>query len=469
MDPERPIEKQLRTYARQRGAEAGARFDLHPVVRRRLQAEVAARYGGQSRAPQRRGLFTWLAWPRLAWSAAGLATLAVVAALVWQGSRPGSAVQHRADNRVPAHPQPGDTLTAPAPTPASKPTPVAEAVNTPTPMVDAPVAAKPPAPAVAVVPTPASPAPRDAERPVPAGESPAYARRYSVAGSGAASRAPAPAPAPATAATVATVAPVASAEAMSSPTPALAVASVPRLPAPNPHPNLNPNPNPGPPTPSLAVVTVPATPSSQNAPAPSGLPRVARSDQASTPRRPSMAAASPASTLSDRIESAAAGLLHERAATEAAHRLLSFTRVSALAPAARPTVAKTSAEGTILAAFQMDRSGNGVRLIDTDGSVYTGTVQPVRPGFTPSTDAAAPGPIQGRAAATADLAPATPAPLPAGTSTASILVTGTNRTSRQKVVFQGTLSQTNRLATLRGNVRIGSRAGVALEAVEQKP
>jgi hypothetical protein len=50
----------------------------------------------------------------------------------------------------------------------------------------------------------------------------------------------------------------------------------------------------------------------------------------------------------------------------------------------------------------------------------------------------------------------------------SLYVSGTNRTSKQKVAFLGTLSETNRHAWLQGKVNIGTGPGIPIEAEEQK-
>lgn len=48
MEPERPIEKLLRSYAKQRREKAGAAPELHPAARRLLQSEVARRTAARS-------------------------------------------------------------------------------------------------------------------------------------------------------------------------------------------------------------------------------------------------------------------------------------------------------------------------------------------------------------------------------------------------------------------------------------
>lgn len=66
MPEERDIEKQLRAAAAKRQAEAGTPFELHPVNRRALQDEVR-RTRGPAPAPRRRSWLTLgLGWPRFA-------------------------------------------------------------------------------------------------------------------------------------------------------------------------------------------------------------------------------------------------------------------------------------------------------------------------------------------------------------------------------------------------------------------
>ncbi len=81
MEPERPVEKLLRGFARQRREQTGDPPPMHPVVRRQLLSEVAKTYG------QRQGISSvWLMlkgfWPRLALGAAGMAVL-ILGTAIW--------------------------------------------------------------------------------------------------------------------------------------------------------------------------------------------------------------------------------------------------------------------------------------------------------------------------------------------------------------------------------------------------
>ena len=78
MDPERPIEKLLRQAAEARRVQAGSP-ELHAVNRRMLQGEIARKFA--SAAPQKRSFFE-LFMPRIAWSAAMLIGLGLATSLM---------------------------------------------------------------------------------------------------------------------------------------------------------------------------------------------------------------------------------------------------------------------------------------------------------------------------------------------------------------------------------------------------
>lgn len=80
MESERPIEKILRTAAKQRRQQAsGTSFTLHPATRRLLQSEVTRQYPA---APAPAGWLAWFLpqWPRFA---AAVALVAILALAVW--------------------------------------------------------------------------------------------------------------------------------------------------------------------------------------------------------------------------------------------------------------------------------------------------------------------------------------------------------------------------------------------------
>jgi hypothetical protein len=80
MDPERPIEKLLRQAAQARRAEAGPPQELHPANRRMLQSEVARKYA--SAAPPEKRSFFELFMPRIAWAFAVFVGLGLAASLM---------------------------------------------------------------------------------------------------------------------------------------------------------------------------------------------------------------------------------------------------------------------------------------------------------------------------------------------------------------------------------------------------
>jgi hypothetical protein len=88
MDPERPIEKLLRDFARERGEEFGAPAKLHPATRRLLKAEAAKQFSRAKRnvAPGL-GFFARF-WPRMAWGLGGCAVLTLVLLVFSPGRRP---------------------------------------------------------------------------------------------------------------------------------------------------------------------------------------------------------------------------------------------------------------------------------------------------------------------------------------------------------------------------------------------
>lgn len=87
MPEERDIEKQLRAAAAKRQAEAGTPFELHPVNRRALQDEVR-RTRGPAPAPRRRSWLTLgLGWPRFATLTSLLAVAFLGVWITWQNLR----------------------------------------------------------------------------------------------------------------------------------------------------------------------------------------------------------------------------------------------------------------------------------------------------------------------------------------------------------------------------------------------
>jgi hypothetical protein len=84
-EPERPIEKLLRAAATKRRDEAGPPFELHPTDRRLLQGEVARTLGKAQQERQPLVVLVLGVWPRFAWAVAVLAVLGVAVWLVVPG------------------------------------------------------------------------------------------------------------------------------------------------------------------------------------------------------------------------------------------------------------------------------------------------------------------------------------------------------------------------------------------------
>jgi len=87
MDPERPIEKLLRQAAQARRAQAGAPQEVHPATRRMLQGEVARKFASGAPAPEKRSFFDMF-MPRLAWSAAVVVGIGLAASLMLPRNNP---------------------------------------------------------------------------------------------------------------------------------------------------------------------------------------------------------------------------------------------------------------------------------------------------------------------------------------------------------------------------------------------
>ncbi len=76
-EPERPIEKLLRAAAKKRRDDAGAPFELHPATRRLLQGEVARTFAKAQRQTRSFAEVLGQLWPRFAWGGTIFAVLAV--------------------------------------------------------------------------------------------------------------------------------------------------------------------------------------------------------------------------------------------------------------------------------------------------------------------------------------------------------------------------------------------------------
>jgi hypothetical protein len=93
MEPEQPIEKVLKAAAAKRREQAGEPFRLHPAERRLLQGEVLRTFGRSQQKSARPfsidGLREQL-WPRLGWTFAVLTGVVAAALLMWPTPRESS-------------------------------------------------------------------------------------------------------------------------------------------------------------------------------------------------------------------------------------------------------------------------------------------------------------------------------------------------------------------------------------------
>jgi len=81
MDPDRPIEKLLRRYAKKRRDEAGVPLELHPATRRLLQGEVA-RQLPKADGKEKHSFADWLAALRRRWVYATAASAVLIAGVL---------------------------------------------------------------------------------------------------------------------------------------------------------------------------------------------------------------------------------------------------------------------------------------------------------------------------------------------------------------------------------------------------
>jgi hypothetical protein len=136
-EPERPIEKLLRAAAQKRRDEAGAPLELHPATRRLLQGEVARTFAKPGRETRSFSEVLGQLWPRFAWGVAIFAVLAVTVYLllpVAGKSKPeallakNEPMPEAAPTKQPLRPAPTVAATVPAPpvaVPEPKPSTVA--------------------------------------------------------------------------------------------------------------------------------------------------------------------------------------------------------------------------------------------------------------------------------------------------------------------------------------------------------
>lgn len=129
-----PVEQLLQRYAQQRREQAGGPFELHPADRRQLQDEVARVYGPGKRPEARRGFAGWLGvLPRFGMALGVFAILGLILAALWYDSKSPGSHQRFANNTAapkqspppaePAKGEPAATVTPDAGVEAAKAAP----------------------------------------------------------------------------------------------------------------------------------------------------------------------------------------------------------------------------------------------------------------------------------------------------------------------------------------------------------
>jgi len=103
-----------------------------------------------------------------------------------------------------------------------------------------------------------------------------------------------------------------------------------------------------------------------------------------------------------------------------------------------------SVPAPVLASFRVEQNGGNLRVVDADGSVYTGVMQVAREESPPATYSAPPK-IQPSAPPAVKTSP------PSGAQNYSFTVAGTNRNLNQNVVFSGNLIPFTNTLYLRSN------------------
>jgi hypothetical protein len=431
-EPERPIEKLLRAAAQKRRDEAGAPLELHPATRRLLQGEVARQLAKPERAARSFPQLLARLWPRFALGVALFAVLVVAARLLvpMPGKDKSEALLAKNEPIPQAAPAKEHLPTPPAATatvPAAPP-PVTEANPSAATFTDA------------ARPTPSKSArqyrveeqrllkdsstlqtDRDAAKKLESAAAPRLADREKAAEAK-------------IAASGGTRAPLPAGTVNGSYERQLGLA--------------------GKPAPPGGVPAAPASPS-PIATTPTQVSEMSVDESAKRTRekadQPAFAYKSPptvASASSPKYSSAAPDSFAESAAEarKEARSVSVAQRFAQVAPGSKAKnrlADKASPAQPVLTSFQVEQSGSELRIVDGDGSVYSGFVQL-------ADHANRLGSVNGDkpAAALALKAPAAkPAPqsaMAAGSTKQAgqnyyFRVTGTNRTLHKKVVFTGNL------------------------------
>ena len=431
-EPERPIEKLLRAAATKRRDEAGAPFELHPADRRLLQGEVARTFGKAQQGRQPLVALVLGLWPRFAWAVAVLTVLGVAVWLVV----PGPAGRRQAFFLAKNEPV---SEAAPAKQPAPPPTAAPATASTP------PTTGAQREPARVALAETAQLAPRAAAnepsvegQPLPKNAFPAQAPSQGAeklalaSGSQLADRKKAAEMEPAASGGTAVPASGGTASfarelrygAAAQPSAPAAVQAVP--PASAPVAAASP-----------AVTTFAADESANRTTDKSGPPSFAYSSVTGATFADHLTLSSAATASLNKSMAEGQSQTKGLATTQRYFRITPGTKMK-LSPSEE---AKPSQP--VLASFQVEQAGRVLRVIDEDGSVYSGYLQmaaPVRRARAVTTEAPAPtlasrapqGALEDKGAASLDSDHV-------ALQAYSFRVTGTNRSLHQRVVFTGNL------------------------------
>ncbi len=437
-EPERPIEKVLRAAAKKRGDEAGGAFDLHPAMRQVLQGEVTRKFAKEAPAEKPQAFWLNLLLPRLAWTAAICIALGLI---VWMILPRGTNTSNESAVALNSHREemPANAPVPPASTPSAaldsfksanrsarteadrKPSHKSETENE--------IALAPVPPLASVPNSIPEVAPGEMKKPGTVGEDIIKADKNPVAST--LQPAAKDSIAKGTASTnefyaVNTAAPVAAETRALTP-------------------------------------TAPGTP-----PPPTDMP--AKAAPAPVVPGPAAFGGAPSAASEKGPQAAIAGFKQNRS--------------ESLQPSADTSTSGAATEGaipprqTVLASFRVEQQGSQLRIIDADGSVYTGYVQPAtasakrRSSNSPSAPPAATAhPFADDALnQSAPPAAASVPPAPSARQDYTFRVTGTNLTLHKKVVFKGNLTTVTNLDLLKTTTNsFGNFLGISGVAGQPQP
>jgi len=438
-EPERPIETLLRAAAKKRRDEAGPPFELHPATRRLLQGEVARKFAKPQRGTGSFFQALGQLWPRLAWGVAILAVLGVAARLLLP---------------VPGHDKPETFLAKNQPVseaaPAKESLPPPATAAPPPPLQAAPTAI--PEPAAVALADRAQSARAEPARQLRAAQQP-------LADDGAAARNKREAEE--------SISLAAAPQLADRQKPAeMQIATSDRAPAPAPAGSVNgalesrrrfdakPAPAAGlPATPAAAPSVAIAPPAAKVVAASESAKLTGDKSDLPAAQYKSLGTVASANRVGqsriamDGLSKSAADALKETRAFGVAQQ---FVRV---APEAKDQIVagKATPAHAVLASFQVEQAGQEVRVIDSDGSVYSGYAQAAdatRRARAAQADAPAAGrasralgvELKQKAAPSRDSERLAP-------QTYSFRVAGTNRSLNKSVVFTGDLLTISNLAS----------------------